>query len=88
MTVYPKGGSITLDTVNYRMAPGNIYDIGVTVTDGDGQALSGSQVQQMVRNGTLRVSDSRTGSIVNLTQLANGNFRVTGRNPRHLLHYL
>ena len=81
VTVYPKGGSITLDTVNYRMAPGNIYDIGVTVTDGDGQALSGSQVQQMVRNGTLRVSDSRTGSIVNLTQLANGNFRVTGRNP-------
>lgn len=80
ITVYPKGGSITLDTVNYRMAPGNIYDIGVTVTDGEGNILSGAQVQQMVADGTLRVTDSRTGSIVDLTQLPNGNFRVTGKN--------
>ncbi len=80
VVVYPKGGSITLDTVNYRMAPGNVYDIGVTVTDGNGTALSGEQVQQMVQNGTLRVTDSRTGSVVSLEQLANGNFRVTGRN--------
>ena len=80
VVVYPKGGSITLDTVNYKMAPGNIYDIGVTVTDGAGTALSGEQVQQMVANGTLRVTDSRTGSIVDLTQLPNGNFRVTGKN--------
>ena len=62
------------------MAPGNIYDIGVTVTDGNGTALSGEQVQQMVANGELRVTDSRTGSIVDLTQLPNGNFRVTGKN--------
>ncbi len=81
VVVYPKGGSITLDTVNYRMAPGDIYDIGVTITDGAGQALSGEQVQEMVRNGSLRVTDSRTGSVVNLSQLANGNFRVTGRTP-------
>ena len=80
VVVYPKGGSITLDTVNYKMAPGNIYDIGVTVTDGAGNALSGEQVQQMYQNGTLRVTDSRTGSIVDLTQLPNGNFRVTGKN--------
>ena len=80
VVVYPKGGSITLDTVNYRMAPGNIYDIGVTVTDGNGTALSGEQVQKMVANGELRVTDSRTGSIVDLTQLPNGNFRVTGKN--------
>ena len=80
VVVYPKGGSITLDTVNYKMAPGNIYDIGVTVTDGNGTALSGEQVQQMVANGELRVTDSRTGSIVDLTQLPNGNFRVTGKN--------
>ena len=63
------------------MAPGDIYDIGVTITDGAGQALSGEQVQEMVRNGSLRVTDSRTGSVVNLSQLANGNFRVTGRTP-------
>lgn len=79
--VYPKGGSITLDTVNYKMAPGNIYDIGVTITDGEGNALSSAQVQEMYRNGTLKVTDSRTGSIVNLKQLSNGNFRVTGKNP-------
>ena len=80
VVVYPKGGSITLDTVNYRMAPGNVYDIGVVLTDGEGNVLSGSQVQQMFRDGTLRVTDSRTGSIVNLEQLENGNFRVTGKN--------
>ena len=79
VVVYPKGGSITLDTVNYRMAPGNIYDIGVTVTDGEGNPFSGEQVQQMVRDGVLRVTDSRTGSIVDLEQLPNGNFRVTGK---------
>ena len=81
VAVYPRGGSITLDTVSYRMAPGGIYDIGVTITDGKGTPLSSAQVQQMYRNGTLRVTDSRTGSIVSLKQLPNGNFRVTGRNP-------
>ncbi len=80
VNVYPLGGSIMLDTTSYTMAPGNIYDIGVTVKDGNNNTLSGAQVQQMVQNGELRVTDSRTGSIVNLVQLPNGNFRVTGRN--------
>ncbi len=80
VVVYPKGGSITLDTASYTMAPGNIYDIGVFVTDGQGNRLSGAQVQEMVQNGTLKVRDSRTGSIVDLQQLPNGNFRVTGKN--------
>lgn len=79
--VLPKGGSITLDTVNYRMDEGDLYDIGVTITDGEGNRLSGAAVQQMYRNGVLRVSDSRTGSVVHLQQLPNGNFRVTGKNP-------
>lgn len=81
VTVSPIRGSIMLDTVNYKMSPGNIYDIGITVTKGEKQKLTGSQVKQLVDDGVLRVSDSRSGSIVNLTQLPNGNFRVTGKNP-------
>ena len=77
--IYPVGGSIMLDTVNYQMSPGDVYDIGVTIKDGNGRTLTGEEVQEMYRDGILRVSDSRTGSIVNLQQLANGNFRVTGR---------
>lgn len=48
---------------------------------GEKQKLTGAQVKQLVDDGILRVSDSRSGSIVNLTQLSNGNFRVTGRTP-------
>ena len=81
VVVYPKGGSITLDTVRYTMAPGGVYDIGVTVTDGKGNRLSGEAVRKMVEDGTLRVRDSRTGSIVSLRQLSNGNFRIIGKNP-------
>ena len=51
----------------------------MTIKDGNGRTLTGEEVQEMYRDGILRVSDSRTGSIVNLQQLANGNFRVTGR---------
>ena len=42
----------------------------------------------MVRDGVLRVTDSRTGSIVDLEQLPNGNFRVTGKKEGDLLDYL
>lgn len=79
--VYEPDGYITLDTVNYRMAPGNIYDIGVTVKNADGEKLTGPEVKALVSAGILKVSDSRTGSVVNLTQLPNGNFRVTGKTP-------
>ena len=63
------------------MAPGNIYDIGVTVKNEDGEKLTGPEAKALVSAGILKVSDSRTGSVVNLTQLPNGNFRVTGKNP-------
>lgn len=80
-TTNPGKGSIMLDTANYIMAPGNIYDIGVTIKNPSGRTLSGSEVQALYRAGKLKVRDSRTGSIANLTQLSNGNFRVTGKNP-------
>ena len=80
-TIELDSGSITLDTVNYQMSQGNLYDIGVTITDSKGTVLSGAHVQELVNNGTLKVSDSRTGSIVDLKQLSNGNFRVIGKNP-------
>lgn len=72
-------GSIMLDTAQYTMAPGNIYDIGLVVRDANGSALSAAQIRQMVSSGQLKVRDSRTGSVVSLTQLSNGNFRVTGK---------
>lgn len=74
-------GSIMLDTANYIMAPNNIYDIGVTIKDGNGNTLSASEVRSMFSSGKIKVTDSRTGSVVNLTQLVNGNFRVTAKNP-------
>lgn len=73
-------GSIMLDTASYVMAPGNRYDIGAFVRDPSGKQLSASEVQELVSQGKLRVRDSRTGSIVDLQQLSNGNFRVTGKN--------
>lgn len=80
-TTNPGKGSIMLDTANYIMAPGNIYDIGITIKDPSGRTLSSAEVQALYKSGKLKVSDSRTGSIANLTQLSNGNFRVTGKNP-------
>lgn len=74
-------GSMMLDTANYIMAPGNIYDVGITIKDTNGNTLSGGQVQGLFSSGKIKVSDSRTGSVVRLTQLSNGNFRVTGRTP-------
>lgn len=74
-------GSIMLDTANYMLAPGNIYDIGVTIKDPQGNKISGNQVKWLLDTGKLKVRDSRTGSIVDLVQLPNGNFRVKGKNP-------
>lgn len=34
----------------------------------------------MYQNDTLPITDSRTGSIVDLTQMANGNFCATSKN--------
>lgn len=56
-----------LDTVNYTMAPGNIYDFKVT--------LKGALTQSDVK-----VSDSRTGSVVKLTPVkGTDKYRITGR---------
>lgn len=75
----PKG-SMTLDTVQYTMAPGNQYTIGAFIRDENGNPLSAEQVRELVANGRLNVRDSRTGSIVTLTQQSNGHFCVTGKN--------
>lgn len=72
-------GSITIDTANYKMDKNNIYDIGITVKKGN-EKLSGEQVKALVSKGIIKVEDSRTGSIVDLTQLNNGNFRVKAKN--------
>ena len=73
-------GSITLDTVNYIMAPGDRYTIGAFITDVSGNPLNQEQIKDMITRGTLKVSDSRTGSIVDLEMLSTGNFQVTGKN--------
>lgn len=72
-------GSITLDTANYIMAPGNAYDIGVTIKGANGNKLRADEVKKLVSSGQIKVRDSRTGSVVDLKQLSNGNFRVTGK---------
>ncbi len=76
--VLPVGGSIMLDTARYTMAPGDRYTIGAYVRDANGNRVDASQ---LVREGKLKVRDSRTGSIATLQQLPNGNFQVTGKNP-------
>lgn len=73
------GGSILLDTSRYVMAPGGQYTIGAFVRDAQGNRLSAAQMQDLVKTGKLVVRDSRTGSIVDLKQLPNGNFQVTGK---------
>ena len=73
-------GSITLDTAQYTLAPGNMYTIGAFIKDANGNPLSAAQIQNLVASGQLVVRDSRTGSIVDLVQLSTGNFRVVGKN--------
>ena len=73
-------GSITLDTAQYTMAPGDMYTIGAFLKDANGKAMDASQVRALVNGGALVVKDSRTGSIVDLVQLSTGNFRIVGKN--------
>ena len=72
-------GSITLDTAQYIMAPGNRYDIGAFIKNASGKQLTAAEMKALVAQGKLKVSDSRTGSIVKLEQLSSGHFRVTGK---------
>ena len=67
MTVTVVAGQATLkiDTTSYKMAPGNIYDFKVTTTGTTAVPV---------------VTDSRNGSIVTLTDLGGGKYRITGRN--------
>ena len=58
-------GVLRADTTEYTMAPGGIYDILFTVTGTD-----------LVPT----VTDSRTGSVVTLTNLSGNKYRVTGVN--------
>ncbi len=62
------------------MAPGDSYTIGTFLKDENGDALTSEQVQELIDTEKFKVRDSRTGSIFDLTQLANGNVQVTGKN--------
>ena len=77
--ILPSNGSMTLDTVYYILAPGQRYTIGSFFRDERGNDLTTAQVRQLLADGKLKVSDSRTGSILDLEQLATGHFRVTAR---------
>ena len=57
-------GSLAIDTEWHRMAPGDLYDIAVSVSGMDGRKL--------------RVYSSRDG-IAQVTPLGNGRYRVAGR---------
>ncbi len=77
---YSVAGSVMVDTASYTMpTKGGKYQIGVTVKDGDGNKLSGQEVKWLLDTDVLQVSDSRSGSIVDLQQLANGNFQITAK---------
>lgn len=58
-------GTLKADTTSYTMPVGGIYDILFTVSGVDATPV---------------VTDSRTGSIFQLTDLGNGKYRVTGVN--------
>lgn len=78
-TVDPGKGSIMLDTASYTMAPGDRYTIGTYLKGADGKEMDAAQVRALTRANVLSVRDSRTGSVVNLSQQSNGNFVVTGK---------
>lgn len=78
--VNPGKGSIMLDTASYSMAPGDRYTIGTYLKGADGKEMDGKQVRALARANVLSVRDSRTGSVVSLSQQQNGNFVVTGKN--------
>ncbi|MCI9576968.1 MAG: hypothetical protein HFJ84_10075, partial [Clostridiales bacterium] len=75
----PNKGSLTLDTSTYTLAPGNEYTIGTLVRGADGNPLSTQQINDLLAQGKLKVRDSRTGSVVDLKPLPNGNFQIVGK---------
>lgn len=77
---YSVAGSIMVDTTSYTMpTKGGTYQIGLTIKDGDGNKLEPKEVKWLLDAEILKVRDSRTGSIVDLVQLENGNFRVNAK---------
>ena len=73
-------GSITLDTAQYTMAPGE-YVYHWSISEGRQWQSYGCQPSESLGQwGALVVKDSRTGSIVDLMQLSTGNFRIVGKN--------
>ncbi len=77
---YSVAGSVMVDTTSYTMpTQGGKYQIGVTIRDGDGNKLSAEEVKWLLDTDVLQVSDSRSGSIVDLQQLSNGNFQITAK---------
>lgn len=80
VTVETPKASLALDTAQYTLAAGKQYTIGVRVTDETGKQLEPAQIKQLIDKGTLTVRDSRTGSIVDLEILPNGNARITGKH--------
>ena len=64
VTVVAGQGTLKIDTTTYTMAPGDIYDFRVTTTG---------------TTATPVITDSRNGSIVTLTDLGGGKYRITGR---------
>ena len=51
----------------------------MTIKDGDGNKLEPKEIKWLLDAEILKVRDSRTGSIVDLVQLENGNFRVNAK---------
>ena len=77
---YSVAGSIMVDTTSYTMpTKGGTYQIGLTIKDGDGNKLEPKEIKWLLDAEILKVRDSRTGSIVDLVQLENGNFRVNAK---------
>ena len=60
-------GAVMMDTRSYRMAPGNIYDIGVKLFGN-----ASSKTRQMVSGST---------SVATVMQLPNDNYRITAKRP-------
>lgn len=71
-------GSITLDTANYIMDIGDVYDVGLTILDNAGKKLTEPEIKKMVDAGRLKVWNSRPDHVVKMVRLSNGNYRLTG----------
>lgn len=60
------GGSFTLDTTNYTMAPGNTYQIGAKAA-----GMAGTTVKYY----------SSSSGVAGVTKLSNGNYQIKGMRP-------